>query len=223
MADHDVPIEVIDTTIAYDRQIILESISFVCRRAEWVLICGENGSGKTALLRALNGLLVPQNGCINILGTRIPGRSKRQAQTAWKLTGTVLQGIALFDTISVLDNVLLAFDKHNRSNAHSRSQALEWLHRLDLHKKIEMYPQLLSGGERQRVALARAFARRPQLLILDEPTAAQDTKMHLLVLQLIRELANDGTAVVMSTHHLLEARQFCNRVVTIQERQLFEE
>src|SRR5262249_48284444 len=151
---------------------LLEGVSFECCEGEWTLIHGPSGAGKSTLLRALNGLRVPDRGRISILGTTIPGRSRREARRVWRQTGTVLQSVALFETKTARQNVELALRTTGMPRALARQRAGEWLERVRLNGKVDEYPARLSGGECQRVALARALAIGPRLLVLDEPTSA---------------------------------------------------
>jgi ABC-type multidrug transport system ATPase subunit len=185
---------------------IIEGVTFDCCKGEWVIISGPSGAGKTTLLRAINGLCPPTAGRVWALGSWIPGRSRQEAQRAWRRTGTVMQDVALFSTRSAVENVEMGL-RSAGSDAHSaRREARYWLERLGLEGKATEYPVRLSGGERQRVALARALAPRPQLLILDEPTSHLDHGSARIVLSAIRDLVRDGATVIMSSHRLEEVQ-----------------
>jgi ABC-type methionine transport system ATPase subunit len=165
------------------------------------VITGPSGAGKTTLLRAINGLCPPTAGRVWALGSWIPGRSRQEAQHAWRNTGTVQQDVALFTTRSAAANVEIGLRSAGQDRQAARREARAWLDRMGLGDKAAEYPGRLSGGERQRVALARALAPRPQLLILDEPTAHLDHGSAKVVLLAIRDLVRDGATVVMSSHH----------------------
>lgn len=179
---------------------IIEDVTFDCCKGEWVIISGPSGAGKTTLLRAINGLCPPRTGKVWALGSWIPGRSRQEAQRAWRRTGTVLQEGGLFSTRSAAANVELGLRSAGVDRASARVEARYWLERLGLGDKVAEYPARLSGGERQRVALARALAPRPQLLLLDEPTAHLDHGSARIVLLAIRDLVQNGATVIMSSH-----------------------
>jgi ABC-type multidrug transport system ATPase subunit len=179
---------------------VIRNVTFDCCSGEWVVITGPSGAGKTTLLRAINGLCPPSAGRVWALGSWIPGRSRREAQHAWRNTGTVLQELALFATRSAVANVEIGLRAAGHDHHSAQREARDWLERFGLADKTAEYPGRLSGGERQRVALARALAPRPQLLILDEPTAQLDNGSARIVLSAIKDLVRDGATVVMSSH-----------------------
>jgi ABC-type methionine transport system ATPase subunit len=179
---------------------VIRNVTFDCCSGEWAVITGPSGAGKTTLLRAINGLCPPSAGSVWALGSWIPGRSRREAQQAWRNTGTVLQELALFTTKSAEANVALGLRAAGRDQRSARREAQAWLERLGLADKAAEYPGRLSGGERQRVAIARALAPRPQLLLLDEPTAHLDHGSARIVLSAIKELVGEGATVIMSSH-----------------------
>jgi ABC-type polar amino acid transport system ATPase subunit len=184
----EITVMVADVSVAVGEAQLLENVTFDCRAGEWTLIYGPTGSGKSTLLRAINGLRPLTHGSISTLGTRIPGRSGREARTVWRKTGTVLQEVALFETKTALANVALVLRTTGLDGASARVHATDWLDRLGLGSKVHEYPCRLSGGERQRVALARAFAVQPKLLLLDEPTSALDRATAKTVLAAVQEL-----------------------------------
>ncbi len=183
---------------------IIEGVTFDCCEGEWIVISGPSGAGKTTLLRAINGLCPPAAGRVWALGSWIPGRSRHDAQRAWRRTGTVMQDVALFTTKSAAANVEMGLRSAGWSAPSARQEARDWLERLGLEDKTTEYPGRLSGGERQRVALARALAPRPQLLLLDEPTSHLDNGSARVVLSAIRDLVRDGATVIMASHRLEE-------------------
>ena len=201
---------------------MLQDISFECHTGEWTLLAGPTGAGKTTLMRAINGLQAPSAGTIWTFGSPIPCRSRREARAAWLQTGTVLQGIALFETKSARGNVEIALMTCGSTRAGARGEATTWLERFGLGDKIDTYPWRLSGGERQRVALARALAPRPRLIILDEPTSALDLATARIVLDSIRELVAAGSTVIMSSHREHEAAELAHQRIALQRGRLVE-
>ncbi len=179
---------------------IIRNVTFDCCRGEWLVITGPSGAGKSTLLRTINGLCPPSAGRVWALSSWIPGRSRREAQRVWRRTGTVLQEVALFETMSATANVELSLRASGHDRETSRRESNRWLERFGLGDKGHAHPGELSGGERQRVAVARAVAHRPQLLILDEPTAHLDHDSAAVVLAAIKELVQQGATVVMASH-----------------------
>jgi len=215
MDDPLVTIKVCDVSVSLGNARLLEGVSFQCYEGEWTLICGPTGAGKSTLLRAINGLCVPRHGQIWALGSKIPGRSHREARAVWRQTGTVLQEVALFETKTARENVELGLRAAGVDGRSARAQATQWLERLNLNGKGNEYQASLSGGERQRVALARAFAIHPRLLILDEPTSALDRATARVVLLAVRELVEQGCTVVMSSHRVEEIEEMCDQVISL--------
>ena len=220
MVDPGVILSVSDVSVSVRDARILEEVSFDCLAGEWTVIHGPSGSGKSTLLRAINGLCTPTRGYIQILDTRIPGRSRREARTVWRRTGTILQEVALFETKTALENVVLALRTIGFDRRAAREEAGEWLKRLNLGDKLQEYPSRLSGGQRQRVALARAFAVRPRLLVLDEPTSALDRATAQIVLATVKELTEEGTTVVMSSHRMEEVAEMCDQRIGLHDGRL---
>ena len=220
MADARVTLKVSDLSLRSGDYWLLDGVSFNSDEGTWTLVYGPSGSGKSTLLRAINGLLWPTRGTIWVMGTEIPGRSRRQARSIWRQTGTVLQEVALFETKTALQNVALALRSVGADRASARMRATIWLERLKLGDKLHEYPGRLSGGERQRVALARAFAVQPRLLLLDEPTSALDHATARIALEAMKELVEQGTTVVMSSHRVDEIVGMCDQQIALRHGQV---
>jgi ABC-type methionine transport system ATPase subunit len=215
MAEDCVNVRCCDLRVCIGNATIIRDVTFTCCSGEWIVLAGASGAGKTTLLRAINGLCPPTTGRVWALGSWLPGRSRREAQQAWRRTGTVMQDLALFETHSALSNVSLALRSTGVSRAEAASEARAWLERLGLAEKADAYPHNLSGGERQRVALARALAPRPQLLILDEPTAHLDDGSAKIVLAAVKELVQNGATVVMASHRSDEVEPYQTCRITL--------
>lgn len=220
MADALVTLKVSDLSLRIGDRWLLDGVSFNSDEGTWTLVYGPSGSGKSTLLRVINGLLKPTRGTIRVMGTEIPGRSPRQARSIWRQTGTVLQEVALFETKTALQNVALALRTVGADRACARMRATIWLERLKLGDKLQEYPGRLSGGERQRVALARAFAVQPRLLLLDEPTSALDHATARIALEAMKELVEQGTTVVMSSHRVDEIVGMCDQQIALRNGQV---
>jgi ABC-type multidrug transport system ATPase subunit len=216
MASECVNVRCCDLEVCIGDVTIIREVNFSCCSGEWVVLTGPSGAGKTTLLRTINGLCPPSAGRVWALGSWMPGRSRRDAQQSWRRTGTVSQELGLFETQTAVANVTMALRAAGLSRAAARSEARTWLDRFGLDDKVDTYPHLLSGGERQRVALARALAPRPQLLILDEPTAHLDDGSAKIVIAAIKELVQDGATVVMSSHHVAEVAQHQTCQITLE-------
>jgi ABC-type methionine transport system ATPase subunit len=216
MGDPRVTVGISDVSVRSGNARILEEVSFDCFEGEWTVIYGQSGAGKSTLLRAINGLCPLTGGRISVLSTRLPRRSRREARTVWRQTGTVLQEVALFETKTALENVVLALRTIGLDRRTAREEAGGWLERLGLGDKLHAYPSRLSGGQRQRVALARAFVARPRLLLLDEPTSALDRATAQTVLAIVKELVEGGTTVVMSSHRTDEVAEMYHQRVGLQ-------
>lgn len=215
MDDPSVVVRIAGVGIQVGASWLLNDVSFECRRGEWTLLSGPSGSGKSTLLRAINGLRSPTCGYIWTLGSRIPGRSRGEAGRAWRQTGTVLQEVALFETKTARQNVELALRSAGLDRHGARARATEWLERMRLGDKLNEYPCNLSGGQCQRIALARALAVSPRLLLVDEPTSALDREVAGVFLDAIKQLIDQGTCVVMSTHRVDEVIDRCDQEVQL--------
>jgi ABC-type multidrug transport system ATPase subunit len=200
MDDRCVNVRCCNLSVCVGEVRLVEDVTFTCCSGEWIVLAGPSGAGKTTLLRAINGLCPPSAGSVWALGSWMPGRSHREAEQVWRSTGTVQQELALFESLSALDNVATGARRFGMSRSEARRSARSWLERFELDDKRSSFPHALSGGERQRVALARALAPQPQLLILDEPTAHLDDGSARIVLTAIKELVHQGATVVMSSH-----------------------
>jgi len=216
MADDMVNVRCCDPNVCVGNITIIRDVTFSCCSGEWTVLAGASGAGKTTLLRTINGLCPPAAGRVWALGSWLPGRSRREAQRVWRRTGTVMQDLALFETQSAVANVALALRATGMSRTAAGAEARSWLERLGLDEKVNAYPHALSGGERQRVAIARALAPRPQLLILDEPTAHLDDGSAKIVLAAIKELVDGGATVVMSSHRESEVAPYQTCRITLE-------
>jgi ABC-type multidrug transport system ATPase subunit len=222
MTQNRLTVSVRDVSVRVGRSQALDGISFDCSMGEWVLLAGPSGAGKSTLLRTINGLQAPTTGGVWTLGSLIPGRGRREARHVWRQTGTVQQEVALFETKSARANVELALRVAGHDRSSARHEGLKWLERFNIADKAEDYPWRLSGGERQRIALARALAPRPQLLILDEPTSALDLETAQVVLEAIKELVEENTTVLMSSHREVEVVEMCDRRIRLRKGRLMD-
>lgn len=187
-----------------------------------LVMIGASGSGKSTLLRVLGSLLAPDSGEV-LVQDRALEWTEHAALQQRRANGFVFQGYNLFPHLTALENVALPLrEVHDKAPDDARATALEVLKRFGLSAHVEKRPAELSGGQQQRVALARAIAPGPKLLLLDEPTSALDPVMTQDVLDLIRELAEGGQRIVLSTHEISFARQVADWVLFLERGQVVE-
>jgi polar amino acid transport system ATP-binding protein len=187
-----------------------------------VVIIGPSGSGKSTFLRCLNYLETPTSGEIFLDGVQVdPKRNLRQVRQEM---GMVFQNFNLFPHMKVLDNLTLAPKKVLGLEAKAAEErARKLLGKVGLADKAESYPDALSGGQRQRVAIARALAMEPQVMLFDEPTSALDPEMIGEVLDVMKQLAQEGRTMLVVTHEMGFAREVGDRVVFMDEGLIVEQ
>ncbi|MEO6577525.1 MAG: amino acid ABC transporter ATP-binding protein [Candidatus Limnocylindria bacterium] len=202
---------------------VLKGIDLEVAEHEVVCLIGASGSGKSTLLRCVNLLEPIESGRIVVDGEEITARDV-DVDRIRRHIGIVFQAFNLFPHMSVLDNVTLAprrVMRTDRAEAEDRATAL--LERFGLADKRLDYPDRLSGGQQQRVAIVRALAMDPRLLLLDEVTSALDPELIAEVLNVIRELANEGMTMVIATHEMGFARDIARRILFLDGGQVLEE
>ena len=178
-----------------------------------VALLGPSGGGKSTLLRVLGCLLPADGGVVRMDGAVLPVE-EAAARGERRRNGFVFQGYNLFPHLTALENVALPLrEVHGFAGAAAETRAMELLERLGLRDHARKRPAELSGGQQQRAAIARALAPRPRLLLMDEPTSALDPVMTGEVLEVIRELAEEGQQIVLATHEVSFARRVADWVV----------
>ena len=200
---------------------VLDKISLSINKGEVVVVLGPSGCGKSTLLRAIVGLEDIQGGEVLLHDQVISGQKRENAATG---IGMVFQSYDLFPNMTVLKNVTLApLVVQKRSEAEVLTQAEELLRRVGLWEKKDAYPSALSGGQKQRVAIVRALMTNPEVLLLDEITAALDPEMVHEVLQVVMELAEQGMTMLVVTHEMRFAQAVADRVILIDQGHIVEE
>jgi polar amino acid transport system ATP-binding protein len=202
---------------------VLDDVSLEVDTGEVVCLIGASGSGKSTLLRCINLLEPIDDGTIHLDGVDIsePGLDPDPIR---RRIGMVFQSYNLFPHMSVLRNITLAPTKVlRRPKAEARDTALELLGRFGLADKAEAYPDQLSGGQQQRVAIVRALAMQPEIMLLDEVTAALDPVLVGEVLDVIRELRTNGMTMVLATHEMGFAREIADTVCFLQNGRILEQ
>ena len=202
---------------AFGSNVVLNGISQDIRRGEKVVIIGPSGSGKSTFLRCLNLLEEPTDGHIYFEGTDITAKNTDINAIRRKM-GMVFQHFNLFPNMTVRRNITLApvrtgYMKQEEADA----KAEQLLTRVGLLDKADAYPASLSGGQKQRIAIVRALAMDPDVLLFDEPTSALDPEMVGEVLEVMKELADDGMTMAVVTHEMGFAREVGSRVLFIDE------
>ncbi|HSK23899.1 MAG TPA: amino acid ABC transporter ATP-binding protein [Egicoccus sp.] len=192
---------------------VLQDIDLTVDRREVVVVIGPSGSGKSTLCRTINRLEPIDEGTILIDGEPLPAEGKDLARLRADV-GMVFQSFNLFAHKTILQNVTLGPIKvRGKSKADAEARAMELLERVGIAEQAAKMPAQLSGGQQQRVAIARALAMDPKVMLFDEPTSALDPEMISEVLDVMLELAREGTTMVVVTHEMGFARSAAQRVV----------
>jgi glutamate transport system ATP-binding protein len=202
---------------------VLQDIDLTIARGEVVVVIGPSGSGKSTLCRTINRLETVDSGSIAIDGKPLPQEGKPLAKLRADV-GMVFQAFNLFAHKTVLENVMLGQTKVRRTDkqtAEKKARAL--LDRVGVGNQADKYPAQLSGGQQQRVAIARALAMDPKVMLFDEPTSALDPEMINEVLEVMKQLADEGMTMVVVTHEMGFARSAANRVVFMADGRIVEE
>jgi phospholipid/cholesterol/gamma-HCH transport system ATP-binding protein len=216
-------IELQHVSLAFDTP-ILEDVSFVAGKGETICIVGESGTGKSTILKLILRLLVPNKRQVNILGKDITNLSFAEALEVRQRMGMVFQGAALFDSMSVFENIAYPLREHTSlSDDEIEQRVREKLEFVDLEpdKVMEQLPSELSGGMRKRVGIARGMADNPAIMLYDEPTSGLDPlttgTITLLILKLQREL---GVTSVVVSHDIRSVFRMATKVAVLNNRHI---
>lgn len=198
---------------SFENHEVLKGVNETIEKGEKVVVIGPSGSGKSTFLRCLNLLETPTSGDIVFEGMNITSKECDINKMRRKM-GMVFQQFNLFPHLSVKENIKLAPVKLGiMTQDEAEKNAMRLLERVGLPDKANAYPAQLSGGQQQRIAIARALAMNPDVMLFDEPTSALDPEMVGEVLELMKELANDGMTMVVVTHEMGFAREVGTRVL----------
>ncbi|CAM5460538.1 amino acid ABC transporter ATP-binding protein [Streptomyces griseorubiginosus] len=223
MAVVDPLIELRDVNKYYGELHVLQDINLTVGKGEVVVVIGPSGSGKSTLCRTINRLETIKSGSITLDGQPLPEEGKALAKLRAEV-GMVFQSFNLFAHKTVLQNVSLAQVKvRGKKKEQADRRSRELLDRVGLADQADKYPAQLSGGQQQRVAIARALAMEPKALLFDEPTSALDPEMINEVLEVMRQLAQEGMTMVVVTHEMGFARSAANRVVFMADGRIVED
>ena len=216
-------IEVKDLKKSFGTLEVLKGINTEVQRGEVVVVIGPSGSGKSTFLRCLNLLETPTAGSIYVDGAEITD-PKCDINLHRQKMGMVFQHFNLFNNMTILRNMTLApMTLLKKSKEDAEAQALALLRRVGLEDKANAYPSQLSGGQKQRIAIVRALCMDPEVMLFDEPTSALDPEMVGEVLDVMKELAQDGMTMVVVTHEMGFAREVASRVLFMDEGVIMEE
>src|SRR3954451_25474191 len=216
-------LEVADLRKSYGDRVVLDDVSLTVEPHDVICLIGSSGSGKSTLLRCLNLLEEIDDGVIRFDGQEIsdPRIDPREVRSR---IGMVFQSYNLFPHLTVLDNCTLAPRRvHGVPKAEAEQRARDLLARFGLADQAEKHPDRMSGGQQQRAALVRALCTQPTLLLLDEITAALDPELVGDVLTIVRELAEQGTTMILATHEMTFARDIATTVCFLDQGRILEQ
>lgn len=208
---------------AYGDKTILKDFDLTVEKGDVVVVIGPSGCGKSTFLRCINALEEIQGGEVLIDGEPIL-RSAKNISSMRQKVGMVFQSYDLFPHKTILENILLAplkVQKRNRSEA--EAEAMELLAKVGLANRRDDFPRQLSGGQKQRVAIVRALIMHPEILLLDEITAALDPEMVREVLEVVMSLAKTGSTMMIVTHEMAFAKAIATRVLFLEKGEIVEE
>lgn len=216
-------VEIRGLTKYFGDNLVLDSVDLSVGIHEVICLIGASGSGKSTLLRCINRLVDYDDGTILLDGVDIQDESLPQNQLR-KRVGIVFQAYNLFPHMTVLDNITLAPRKvHGLDRGETEARAYELLELFEMGTYADSYPDRLSGGQQQRVAIVRAMATNPDVLLLDEVTAALDPELIGGVLSVIRDLKTSGMTMIIVTHEMGFARDVADRVCFLDAGRILEE
>ena len=202
---------------------VLKGIDLEIEKGEILVIIGPSGSGKSTILRCMNLLETPTSGDMIFEGKSLVDKNTNIDEVRQNI-GMVFQHFNLFPHKTILENVTLApitLKKMSKEEAEKKAETL--LKRVGLYDKKDTYPAQLSGGQKQRIAIARALAMEPDMMLFDEPTSALDPEMVKEVLEVIKELAQDGMTMAIVTHEMGFAKEVADRVIFVDEGKIIED
>lgn len=207
----------------YGETVAINNLSLDLHKGEVVVLLGPSGCGKSTLLRCINGLEDKQDGTITMQGVGEFGKDLSWEQSRQKV-GMVFQSYELFSHLNVIENILLGpLKAQKRSREEVEAQADLLLKRVGLFDRKTAFPRELSGGQKQRIAIVRALCMNPEVILLDEITAALDPEMVREVLDVVLELADEGMSMLIVTHEMGFAEKVADRIVFIDKGEIIEQ
>ena len=201
---------------------VLKNINFDLKEKEVLVIVGPSGAGKSTLIRCINRLEKPTEGEIWFEGRRIDETTNLNKLR--EKIGMVFQRFNLFPHLTAIQNIILALKVVKKmKDEEAREVALHFLKKVGLEERKDHFPHQLSGGEQQRVAIARALAMQPDVMLFDEPTSAIDIELIKEVLDVMKELAEEGMTMIVVTHEMGFAREVGDRIIFMDKGEIVEE
>ena len=207
----------------YPTAVPLQDVNVEIHKGDVISVIGPSGTGKSTLIRCINMLDQPTSGKIFVDGEEITAKGCDVARIRRKM-GMVFQHFNLFPHMTVIENIMSApMDLLGKSKQEAYDKGIELLRKVGLADKALNYPDVMSGGKKQRVAIARTLAMEPEIILFDEPTSALDPTMIGEVQAVIRDLAKQGTTMIIVTHEMKFAREICNRVFYMDQGGVYED
>ncbi len=223
MSEKEAILEIKNLKKSFDTLDVLKGVSLDIKKGEVVVVVGPSGCGKSTLLRCINGLESIQGGEISLKGETISNQTKNMHLVRQKI-GMVFQSYDLFPNMTILNNILLGpLKAQDREKKEATKEAEDLLKRVGLFDKRDAYPRQLSGGQKQRVAIIRALCMHPEIMLFDEVTAALDPEMVREVLDVMLELAKEGSTMIIVTHEMQFARAIADRIIFLDKGEVVEE
>ena len=217
-------IDVKNLNKAFGDNHVLKNLNEHIDQGEKVVIVGPSGSGKSTFLRCLNLMEKPTSGHIIFEGKDITEAKSKEVNQIRQKMGMVFQHFNLFPHLTIKDNITLAPRKLKiMTKEEADRKVVELLKRVGLEDKADAYPAQLSGGQKQRIAIVRSLAMNPEVMLFDEPTSALDPEMVGEVLDLMKQLANEGMTMVVVTHEMGFAREVASRVMFMADGYILEQ
>jgi phospholipid/cholesterol/gamma-HCH transport system ATP-binding protein len=217
-----VVVDVQDLYKAFDSLVVLDGISITVERGENLVVFGRSGTGKSVLLKCLVRLLIPERGDITVLGEKVLELKKKELNTLRKKLGFLFQGAALYDSMSVRDNLAFPLEKNFNFTLGEITKKVERaLDMVGLKSAIDKMPSELSGGMKKRIGLARTIITEPELILYDEPTTGLDPITTKEISKLIIDLQNElRISSIIVTHDLICAEIIADRAIVLKEGQI---
>ncbi len=215
-------VEFVGVSRSYGERVALEDIHLALEPGELAFLVGPSGAGKTTLLKLINREIRPTNGEVWVDGLAAHSLAAGRIATLRQRVGVVFQDYKLLPRLTALENVAFALQVTDLrvSDDEAADRALDAMEAVGLGDRAEAFPHQLSGGQQQRVAVARAIVRQPPLLIADEPTGNLDVETAWQITDLLEDIANFGTTVLVATHNIDIVKRMQRRVLTLVEGRL---